>query len=198
MNFRIAFQGIAIALLLATQAWTTEPNLGFEKSLAARPQPWQRRSLPILSARTTKQDWCKVVLYSPHVIFHDGKYRMWYLGTSTATRTNDIVMGYAESANGIDWKEYEQNPILIGANISWGTILQTPFVIFDDDERIYKMWFVSGAGITRDEKGKVLKNEQQLGYATSTDGIAWKIHPEPIFWSARSPSVIKTGSNWQG
>ena len=63
----------------------------------ARPQLWKRRAEPILSAYTTKENWCKVVVYSPHVIFHDGRFRMWYLGTSVESRTNDIVLGYAES-----------------------------------------------------------------------------------------------------
>ena len=58
-----------------------------------RPQLWKRRAEPILSTYTTMESWCKVVVYSPHVIFHDGKFRMWYLGTSVESRTNDIVLG---------------------------------------------------------------------------------------------------------
>ena len=49
------------------------------------PQPWQRRADPILSARATEEEWCRVVCYSPHVIHHDGRFRMWYLGTSTGS-----------------------------------------------------------------------------------------------------------------
>jgi hypothetical protein len=30
--------------------------------LDMRPQPWQRRDEPVLSANTTRQSWCKVVL----------------------------------------------------------------------------------------------------------------------------------------
>jgi predicted GH43/DUF377 family glycosyl hydrolase len=167
-----------------------------------RPQPWQRRDEPILSARTTKQAWCRVVCYSPHVIYHAGRFRMWYLGTSLASRSNDIVMGYAESKDGLQWTEHKQNPILTGGDIPWGRIVQTPFVLFDTDEKLYKMWFVSGAGIGRDNAGKVVSNDQRLGYATSSDGISWKVRAEPIYVSGRSPSVIKEGPNryrmWMG
>jgi hypothetical protein len=167
-----------------------------------RPQPWQRRGEPVLSARTTKQAWCRVVCYSPHVIYHDGRFRMWYLGTSVASRSNDMVMGYAESKDGLKWTEHERNPVLTGRDVPWGRIIQTPFVLFDAEEKIYKMWFVSGAGIGRDDAGKVVSNDQRLGYATSRDGISWKVRPEPIYVSGRSPSVIKEGPNryrmWMG
>lgn len=166
-----------------------EPLHAFDR----RPQPWKRYDKPVLSAHTTTQTWCKVVLYSPHVIHHDGKFRMWYLGTSTASRSNDIALGYAESSDGFDWKEHPNNPILTGQDIPWGTLLQTPFVLFDEEEMTYKLWFVSGQGALRDGGGKIIALDQQLGYATSDDGIRWKVHPRPIYASARSPSIIKEG-----
>ena len=189
-------------IVCAADAAATSQATSSVHPLDRRPQPWERRGRPILSATTTRQSWCKVVLYSPHVIYHDKKFRMWYLGTSTATRTNDIVMGYAESDDGIDWKEFPGNPILTGKDVPWGTPLQTPFVLFDREEKIYKMWFVCGRGIRRDKNRKVLELDQRLWYATSADGIHWKVRPKPIFASGRSPSVIKEGPHryrmWMG
>lgn len=187
-----------VSVLIATSAAKV---LGEEAWTNQRPQPWIRRDQPILSATTTKQAWCKVVCYSPHVIHHDGLFRMWYLGTSTASRTNDICMGYAESKNGVDWIEHPNNPVLTGDDVPWGEIVQTPYVLWDADESVFKLWFVSG-GVDRDANRKITRNEQRLGYATSTDGIAWKVRPEPIYPSGRSPSVIKQGPNsyrmWMG
>jgi len=172
-----------------------------EQPFDARPQPWQRRAEPILSALTTKEDWCKVVLYSPAVIFHDGKFRMWYLGTSTQTRKANTNMGYAESDDGINWKPHSSNPILTGDDIPWGVFLQTPNVLFDAEESLYKMWFVSGP-IREIGKNGYVYVDQQLGYATSRDGINWNIRPKPIFPSGRSPSVIKQSDGtyrmWMG
>lgn len=152
-----------------------------------RPQPWVRQAAPALSARTTKEDWCKVVLYSPAVIHHDGKSRMWYVGTSVASRTPDMKIGYAESHDGLSWTPHSGNPILTGEDLPFARGFQTPFVLYDKDERIYKMWFVVVPGDDH--------NVQQLCYATSPDGLQWKIHPKPIHGSARSPSILKTGPN---
>lgn len=158
---------------------------------ARRPQPWRRYDQPVLSAHTTKQDWCQVVMYSPHVIVHDGKFHMWYLGSSAGPRPNDISVGYAWSDDGIEWNEHGQNPILTAADVPWGRFWQTPFVLFDSDEEQFKMWFVSGRGVTRDQRRQIIENDQRLGYATSRDGVQWNVRPTPIYPSGRSPSVIK-------
>jgi hypothetical protein len=156
-----------------------------------RPQPWQRLNAPLLSARTTGEPWCKIVCYTPRVIFHAGRFRMWYLGTSTGSRSGDMKMGYAESADGLDWTPHAANPIFTGQDIAWGDMVQTPFVLFDDDESVFKMWFVSGKVAGHDAEGRMTGFDQQLGYATSTDGLQWKAHPEPVYPSGRSPCVIK-------
>ena len=170
--------------------------------LDRRPQPWQRRAAPVLSARTTTLSWRGVVCYSPHVIHHDGKYRMWYLGTSTASRSNDIAMGYAESEDGLAWVEHPDNPIFTGDDVPWGITVQTPFVMWDADDLQYRMWFVSGDGVERDAENQITLNDQRLGYATSRDGVDWEVHPEPIYPSGRSPSVLKEAPNryrmWMG
>lgn len=170
--------------------------------LDQRPQPWQRRDEPILSAQTTKQSWCRVVCYSPHVIFHDGKFRMWYLGTSEASRTNNMVMGYAESDDGIQWREHPDNPLLTGDDVPWGTPIQTPFVKLDATTKQFRMWFVSGDGVSRDAKNKIIGNDQRLGHATSPDGIHWKVDPQALYPCGRSPSVTQLGPNnyrmWMG
>lgn len=182
-------------------ALAAAPAAGGE-NLDERPQPWRRLDEPILSAQTTKQDWAKVVCYSPHVIHHDGKFRMWYLGTSEASRTNDMAMGNAESDDGLTWREHPDNPIIAGADIPWGRTVQTPFVLFDNEAELYKMWFVSGDGVTRDDQNKIIRNDQKLGYATSEDGLNWEVRPEPVFPSGRSHCVIKEGPDkyrmWMG
>ena len=92
---------------------------------------WRRRPQPVLSAMTTGQSWCRVQLYSPTVLKQDGVYRMWYLGNGTATRTGDMDLGYAESSDGLVWKEHPGNPILTAADLPQGTMWQTPHVLFD-------------------------------------------------------------------
>jgi len=159
-----------------------------------RPQPWQRRDEPVLSANTTRQPWCRVVLYSPSVMFKDGKFKIWYVGTSTSSRGNDMALGYAESDDGIQWTEHLENPIATAQDIGWGIYMQTPFVLFDEDEKIYKMWFSSATKTVYSEKARrMVGADRPLAYATSPDGIQWDFHPKPIYESSRSPCVWKLG-----
>ena len=72
-------------------------------------------------------------------MFKDGKFKMWYVGTSSGSRSPDTALGYAESDDGIKWNEYQGNPIVSARDIDWGIYMQTPFVLFDEDEKIYKM-----------------------------------------------------------
>ena len=153
---------------------------------------WQRRDQPVLSAMTTDQDWCRVQLYNPTVIRVGGTYKMWYLGNSNATRTSDMDLGFAESSDGIHWTEHPDNPILRGGDLPFGSSWQTPHVLVDADEGVYKMWFIMAAG-RRNEEGRMVDIQQKLGYATSPDGIRWDVHPEPIFPDGRRPCVIKDG-----
>ena len=178
--------GIGAAALFQRDAFAAEATHPFD----LRPQPWQCRDEPILSARTTKESWCKVVCYTPHVIFHEGKFRMWYLGTSTDSRSGDTAMGYAESADCLAWEPHPANPIFTGKDVGWGDFVQTPFVLFDREEAVFKMWFISDK-FGRNEEGRTVIHDQRLGYATSGDGLRWKVHPEPIYRSGRSPFVIK-------
>ena len=141
------------------------------------------------------KSWSKVVVYNPHVLHIDGKFKMWYLGTSTGSRSSDIALGYAESDDGFHWREHDKNPILTGDDIPWGPNFQTPFVLFDEQEQLYKLWFVSVPILERNADGAMTEMTQTLGYATSVDGIEWDVHPEPVYESGRSPSVIKEGPN---
>jgi len=161
--------------------------------LDQRPQPWQRRTTPVLSAHTTAESWCRIVLYSPHVLHVDGKYRMWYVGTSTASRSDDMALGYAESEDGIQWEEHAQNPVLTGDDLPWAKAVQTPYVLFDREERVYKMWFTGLVRIDRDERGGATDIDQRVGYATSGDGRRWEVLPRPICDSGRSPCVVQEG-----
>jgi sucrose-6-phosphate hydrolase SacC (GH32 family) len=152
---------------------------------------WQRRTQPILSGMTTQQGWCRVTLYNPTVLKKDGLYRMWYLGNSSESRSNDMDLGYAESEDGIHWTEHPGNPILTSTELPEGKAWQTPHVIYDEDENVFKMWFVTSE-VERSADGKSLKRFfQKLCYAVSEDGFEWKVHPESIYPSGRRPCVLK-------
>ena len=71
--------------------------------LELRPQPWQRRGRPVLSADTTQQSWSSKMLYSPTVVDVDGVFKMWYVGSEGdyAAEQGVLNIGYAESGDGV-------------------------------------------------------------------------------------------------
>ena len=47
------------------------------------------------------EDWEHGSVYEPNLIYHDGKWKMWYV--AGANRDDYLVHGYAESADGREW-----------------------------------------------------------------------------------------------
>jgi hypothetical protein len=131
---------------------------------------------------------------APSVISDTGTYRMWYDGMKQ-TGTGDIWgIGLAESFDGIHWRKYAGNPVLVPAELGeWDGNWRGQVSVMKDGGT-YKMWFSGNDG-----------GIWQTGYATSPDGIAWSIYGgnpvlgagPPGSWDeqeANGPSVIKDGS----
>ncbi|MEN8191928.1 MAG: two-component regulator propeller domain-containing protein, partial [Bacteroidota bacterium] len=108
-------------------------------------------------------EWDAKGVALPSVIIRDNTYHMWYTGAQDGLIT---TIGYATSNDGINWKKYENNPVL-SENIepTWKKSSSSifPSVIFDGKK--YHMWYGSLDDIW--EEGKI-------GHATSKDGINWK------------------------
>jgi beta-1,2-mannobiose phosphorylase / 1,2-beta-oligomannan phosphorylase len=98
---------------------------------------------------------------------------MWYTGQVwQAWNKGNSWIGYTSSKDGKNWTRYDGNPIL-SPELSWeddGVIC--PNVIWDEQEKIYKMWYSAGDQFEPDA----------IGYATSKDGLYWKKYKNnPIF-----------------
>jgi predicted GH43/DUF377 family glycosyl hydrolase len=106
---------------------------------------------------------------------------MWYTG-SNATSASHI--GYATSQDGVIWQKHLENPVMSpGLLGDWQEDeVREPHVMLN--EGIYQMWYGSG---------------NQIGYATSVDGIDWEKHsgnPVLVPWGFGSyavehPTVIR-------
>ena len=55
------------------------------------------------------------------------------------------------------------------------------------------MWFVMADSRPGVRGAGAIILGQKLGYATSSDGLAWEVYPEPIYPSGRGPCVLKEG-----
>lgn len=86
----------------------------------------------------------------PSVVKDGGTYRMWYYGGGQ--------IGLATSLNGVNWTKHAGNPILTVGWDGGGAWAQTVLL----EGGTYKMWLRSG-----------LDASTGIGYAESTDGIAW-------------------------
>lgn len=87
-----------------------------------------------------------------------GTYQMWYSTGGSSGRT-----GYANSVDGVNW--IDQGYVLVPGSEAYDAYSsETPFVMLDSNEGIYKMWYTAGASVS---VGRT------IAYATSADGLSW-------------------------
>jgi predicted GH43/DUF377 family glycosyl hydrolase len=128
----------------------------------------------------------------PSALFSEDTYHLWYVREQESQRS----ICYAQSANGVTWETYPDNPVLSdGIGEVWdGELVSQPSVLYDGTG--YHMWYSGYDGTT-----------MQIGYATSADGVVWNRHAaNPVLnvgasgvWDAEgvsSPSVLHDGTQY--
>ena len=118
---------------------------------------------PVLSSDGEWED----LVNRPCVIFHQGKYHMWFAGNRYS---NSSSIGYATSLDGISWQRLAQ-PVFVPQSTWEGPTVMNPAVIYDERTHCFKMWYSAGEQY----------EPRAIGYATSDDGIEWKRLPDPVF-----------------
>lgn len=93
---------------------------------------WTKHAEPVLVGTN---DWEKAGVTDPAVIYHDGKFRMFYGGWGTP---KSFRIGYAESEDGIHWDKPSNQPLSLP---SLGH-LNGPGVAFYDDK--YHLFYHTG------------------------------------------------------
>ncbi len=131
--------------------------------------------------------WDAYMVLEPGVIYDGGAYKMWYSGQDVSfgqPQVAHLSIGYATSSNGIDWTKETNNPVLVpGAAGDWDEEnVAGAYVMLDED--IYKMWYHGGIG------GIGPGQIEQIGYATSVDGVTWTKHPG-------NPILTVTPGTWE-
>ena len=107
-------------------------------------------------------------LNRPVVIKNGDLYQMWYTGQAQGKSW----LGFATSQDGKNWERMSDKPVL-SAEKPWEKVaVMCPHVIFDDKDKLYRMWYSGGEQ----------HEPNAIGYATSTDGREWTKHQDnPIF-----------------
>lgn len=109
----------------------------------------------------------------PIVVKRSDGYHIWYTGQRHAAQADGRSwIGYATSADGKTWKRMSNKPVL-SPDEPWEKVaVMCPHVIWDEEAKLYRMWYSGGEQIEPNE----------IGYATSQDGIRWrKLGENPIF-----------------
>ena len=148
-------------------------------------------------------EWDSEWLDTPGILRDQTGYKLYYFGNSVwreEPRPVHSAIGLATSTDGINWQRCEINPVLEkGDSLNWdGVWVESPAVLYDNDEDIYKMWYT----------GAAFDWKIRIGYATSPDGKIWtKHHQNPVvdvgdsgswddLWAA-VPAVRKLGNLYQ-
>jgi len=100
------------------------------------------------------------------VIMKDGTYHMWFTGQHKKTSK----IGYATSSDGINFNKSD-NPVLVPEYQFEENSIMNPHVIFDEEEKIYKMWYSAGEQ----------REPDVIGYAISKNGFNWLKLKNPVF-----------------
>lgn len=82
--------------------------------------------------------WESQKVYVPRVIYANGVFHMFYLGSSSS---NNTQIGYAFSSDGIQWTKYSNNPVLtVGSSGDWDSFsLIDHCVILQED--VLRIWY---------------------------------------------------------
>ncbi|MBN2366946.1 MAG: T9SS type A sorting domain-containing protein [Calditrichaeota bacterium] len=109
------------------------------------------------------EPWAKTSVTTPHVIFRNDKFHMWYGGHSGAG--SNWGTGYAVSEDGINWSKFYKNPVLLHSNSgnwddkeSWGSRIS-----FNEMDNQFQLWY-HGSSFNSDDTYAV-------GYATAPVNI---------------------------
>ena len=102
------------------------------------------------------------------VLRRDGLWHMWYTGQARGCSW----IGYAVSRDGHHYERVSRQPVLFSERPFEGMSVMNPFVLWDEETGLYRMWYAAGETY----------EPNVLAYATSPDGVRWqKLPANPIF-----------------
>ena len=102
------------------------------------------------------------------ILFRNGLWHMWFTGQARGYSW----IGYATSKDARHWERYGDQPVLWSERPYEGPSVMNPFVMWDEELQLYRMWYAAGEQY----------EPNVLAYATSKDGIHWdKLPANPIF-----------------
>lgn len=130
--------------------------------------------LKIVLDRDTSTGWENIVNRAT-VVYKDGLYHMWYTGQANETSK----IGYATSEDGYTFSK-KNEPVLINEKEWEKDSVMNPDVIYDEEEKIFKMWYAAGETYEPDV----------IAYAISEDGINWHKYENPVLEANKNKNAL--------
>jgi hypothetical protein len=139
--------------------------------------------------------WDEASICCASAVEHDGRVLMWYAGQASGDATWRI--GLAVSMDGgVSFTRYGTTPVLLeGARDDFdGRGVSDPEVLWDAARAMYRMWYTAAGAL----------GTSSIGYAVSTDGVAWHKFPgNPVVTQGSvgldtmgSAAVVRDDNGW--
>jgi hypothetical protein len=125
---------------------------------------WIADANPLLKGDPDSAGWDSAGVAIP-VVLWDGAagWQMWYAGTGQAGWDFGARVGYATSADGVNWTKYPSNPIFSTSASAW----DSSAVYLGGVDKVKGTYYMYYAGRNAADYRKA------VGIATSSDGISW-------------------------
>lgn len=108
----------------------------------------------------------RVQVNRPTVVKVGNRYLMWYTGQTERSS----VIGFAESEDGILWRDVQDEPVFASSEPWEAGSVMCPNILYEEGE-VFKMWYSAGGQF----------EPMAIGYAESENGIDWVRHRQPVF-----------------
>jgi predicted GH43/DUF377 family glycosyl hydrolase len=104
---------------------------------------WRVTERPVM---VVDQSWEAHILVYPQVVKADGLYLMWYgsywWDNEDAIRWPTTAIGFAVSADGLEWHKYEKNPVLRpDADLPWESHYNTSHSLIRLPDGTWRIWY---------------------------------------------------------
>ena len=129
--------------------------------------------------------WDSHIWGSHYVMIVDDTFYMFYTGARSTSLQDPRHIGLATSEDGIEWVKHKDNPILRSRVDDYDyTNIMSPVVLYKDGQ--WQMWYAGNHG----NNANNTRQDVDICYATSTDGISWAKYPD-------NPVIPNGGASWK-
>lgn len=180
------------AACLAQAAAQAEPPPEL-KAWLTQSQAWKRDSDGPVVSLGEGGSFDDTHIFAPAVALEDGRYQLWYCGSTGRVADRVFHLGLATSSDGRSFTRHEANPVYSFGDgkhsILTPTLLRNPDGSTLRENGKLRMWFSStwfsgGSGL------------HTLHETTGTDGVSWSKPSAALLEGIYAPTVMKEGRRY--